>query len=265
MSFWGNEDFGLAIARGLVPGAKAFAIPGRRDGISAVGLADITQIPSTAAPFVVPNPGGQQLEILSASSQDTAAGTGIQTLELEFLDSAGAEQAETITMNGTSPVATVSTDIDKVQWMHGVTVGTNSVGLGNITLRSTAAGTTFEYIAAGGNQSLSARYTVPTGKTGYILGWQASAVTKVIDFRLRANVDRFTRELHDAFNFQDAMILETAPSGFIPFSIPLKCPAGAEIKVSGVSAAAGGDAGCQFDVLLLDDDVKINSRSMRLR
>jgi len=265
MSFWGNEDFGLAIARGLVPGAKAFAIPGRRDGVSATGLADISQVPSTAAIFALTSPGGQQLEIFSDDAQDTAAGTGLQTLELEFLDSAGAEQAETIILNGTSPVATASTDIDKVQWMHGVTVGANTVSEGNITLRSTAAGTTFEYVAVGGNQSLSCRYTVPTGKTGYILGWQASAVTKVIDFRLRANVDRFTRELHDAFNFQDALILETAPSGFVPFSVPLKCPAGAEIKISGVSAAAGGDAGCQFDILVLDDDVKINSRSMRLR
>jgi hypothetical protein len=265
VTFWGNQDFFFEIAQGNVEGMKMYAIPGRRDNVSANGLADISQIPSTAAIFVVPSPGGQQLEVVSSSTADDVLGTGVQTLEIEFLDSNGAEQSEILSMDGTTPVATSSTDIDKVQWMHGVTVGDNTVSVGNITLRSTVGGETFEYIAAGGNQSLSARYTVPTGKTGYILGWQASAITKVIDFRLRATVDRFTRVVHEAFNFQDSVILDTAPSGWIPFVVPLKCPETAEIKISGVSAAAGGDAGGEFDVLLVDDGAKIDPRTTRLR
>jgi len=168
-------------------------------------------------------------------------------------------------MDGTNPVATSSTDIDKVQWMHSVTVGTNSVSDGNVILRSTVGGDTFEYVAAGGNQSLSCRYTVPTGKTGYVLGWQASAIAKVVDFRLRANVDRFRRVRQDAFNFQDAVILSDGASGWIPFIVPLKMPETSEIKVSGVSNGAGGDAGCRFDILLIDDDVKVKPRTTRLR
>ena len=264
MTYWGNQDFFLEVARGNIEGAKTFSIPGRRDGVSATGLADISQIPSTASIFATQSPGGQRLEVLSASSQDSSTGTGIQILELEYLDSNGVEQLEELVMNGTAPVATVSTDIDKMQWMHGEQVGSNTVSVGDITLRSTVGGDTFEFMAAGGNQSLSCRYNVPADKTGYIVGWQASAVTKVIDFRLRANVDRFNRRLIDAFNFQDAIILETAPSGWIPLPF-LKCPEGSQIKVSGVSAAAGGDAGCQFDILLIDDDVKIKPRTTRLR
>jgi len=265
MTYWGNQDFFLEVAQGNVEGVKMFEVPGRRDGLSATGLADISQIPSTESIFVIPNSDGQQLELLSASSQDTVAGTGVQTLELEFLDSAGAEQAETIILNGTTPVATNSTDIFRVQWMHGVTVGTNTVSEGNITLRSTVGGDTFEYIEAGGNQSLSARYTIPAGKTGYIMGWHASAIVKIVDFRLRATVDRFTRNLQSAFNFQDAIVLDDAPSGWVPFNVPRKCPATSQIKVSGKSAAAGGDAGCQFDILLIDDDVKVKPRVNRLR
>jgi len=266
MSFWGNQDFFLKIAEGQIEGMRTFSIPGRRDGVSATGLADISQIPSTAAIFVIPDPDGQQLEILSNNAADSSGGTGIQLFELEFLDSNGDEQQEEILLNGTSPVATVSTDIDKIQWMHGEEVGSNTVSEGNITLRqSTAVGTeVYEFIEAGGNQSLSARYNVPAGKTGYILGWQVSAVTKVVDFRLRANVDRFDRTLQSAFNFQDAVIVDTTPSGWTPLPF-LKCPAGAQIKVSGVSAAAGGDAGCQFDILLIDDDAKFNPRTVKLR
>jgi len=242
-----------------------FSIPGRRDEVSANGLADITQIPSAADIFVIPSPGGQQLEVVSESTADTLLGIGVQTLEIEFLDSNGAEQAETLDMDGTNPVATSSTDIDKIQWMHSVTVGTNSVSDGNVILRSTVGGDTFEYVAAGGNQSLSCRYTVPTGKTGYVLGWQASAITKVVDFRLRANVDRFRRVRQDAFNFQDAAILSDGASGWTPFIVPLKMPETSEIKVSGVSNGAGGDAGCQFNILLIDDDVKVKPRTTRLR
>ena len=267
MTFWGNQDFLFEIAQGNVEGMKAYVVPGRRDGVSALGLADITQIPSTAAIFAIPDPNGQQLEVLSDDSNDVAAGSGVQTMELEFLDSNGDEQFEDIVMNGTSPVPTSSTDIGKVQWMHGIEVGSNTVSEGNITLRqSTAAGgEVYEYVALGGNQSLSCRYTVPNKKTGYIMGWQASGIIKVIDFRLRATVDRFRRTSQQAFNFQDAVVVDDGLSGWLNFEVPLKCPAGSQIKASGVSAAAGGDAGCQFHILLVDDDAKVKPRNTRLR
>ena len=266
MTFWGNQEFFFEVAQDNVEGMKGFVIPGRRDGVSAVGLVDITQIPSTAAPFAIPDPDGQQLEILSSNANDVTAGSGVQIMELEFLDSNGVEQFEDLILNGTSPVPTASTDVGKIQWMHGTEVGSNTVSEGNITLRqSTAAGgEIYEYIAAGGNQSLSCRYTVPSEKTGYILGWQASGIIKVLDFRLRATVDRFRRISQQAFNFQDAVVVDDGLSGWINFEVPLKCPAGSQIKASAVSAAAGGNAGCQFQILLVDDDAKVKPRTTRL-
>ena len=163
------------------------------------------------------------------------------------------EKKPMMTMDGTNPVDTIATDIDKIQWIHALTTGSAGVAVGNISLRTTNAATTYEYIMADGDQSLSGRFTIPTGKTGYIMGWQASGITKIIDIRLRATVDRLDRTLISAFNFQDALLLNDAASGHIPFNIPLKCPAGAQVKMSAQSSVAGGDAAGHFLVLLIDD------------
>ena len=244
-------DFLFEAARGSIPGIKMFSIPGRKDSLSTSALDDLTQIPGT---IVSPEPGGIQLEVVSSSTSDTSAGTGIQTLDLHYLDTSGAEQTELITLDGTTPVNTVATDIDFVQWCHAKTVGTAGVAVGNISILDTTGTTTYEYISAGGNQSLSARYKVPTGKTGYVVGWQASGITKKIDLRLRATVERFDRSLiPGVFLFQDILVLNDTASGYIPFALPLKMPAGAVVKMSAVSAAAGGDAAGQFDIVLVED------------
>lgn len=246
-----TRDLFLEIAKGNISGQKAYIIPGRKNSISSTVLDDLSQIPGTT---VIPDPGGVGLEILSSSVEDGAGTqTGALTVDIEYLDTAGAEQAETLAMNGTTVVTTTATNIDKIQWIHVVTIGSNTTAVGNITLRGLSGGTAFEYIQAGGNQSLSARYTVPTGKTGFIHGWQASGITKIIDVKLRANVDRFTKTKQDVFTFQDNVVLDDATSGWIPFIIPIKIPETATVKMSAISAAAGGDAGGSFLILLIDN------------
>tara|TARA_Y100000310_G_scaffold315428_1_gene365948 strand:- start:2002 stop:2262 length:261 start_codon:yes stop_codon:yes gene_type:complete len=86
------------------------------------------------------------------------------------------------------------------------------------------------------------------------MGWQASAITRKIDFRLRATVDRFDRSLQaGVFLFQDALVLEQVSSGWIPFAVPLKCPQLSVVKISAVSFTGAGDAGGQFDIVLVDN------------
>jgi len=246
-----TTDFLFEAARGSVQGVKMYSLPGRKNAISSTVLDDLTQIPGTT---VVPEPGGIQLQLVSSSASDTAAGTGIRTVDLHYLDSNGLEQVEEITLNGVAPVNTVATDIDYVQWVHAKTVGTGGVAAGNISVQSVGGATTYEYVTAGGNQSLSAKYKVPSDKTGFIVGWQASGITKNIDLRLRATVERFDRSLvPGVFLFQDILVLNDATSGWIPFMVPLKMPAGAVVKISAISSAAGGDAAGQFDIVLIDN------------
>lgn len=244
-------SFLFEVARGNIPGIKMYSIPGRKDGLSSSALDDLTQIPGTV---VVPEPGGIQLQFSSSSGSDTSAGTGVQTIDIHYLDTSGDEQEENIIMAGAVPVNTVATNIDFIQWIHTTTVGSGGVAAGNISVENVGGGTVYEYLAAGGNQSLSAKYKVPNAKTGYVVGWQASGMTKRIDLRLRSTVERFDRTLvPGVFLFQDVVVLNDTSSGWIPFLVPLKMPSGSVTKLSAVSSAAGGDGAGQFDIMIVDD------------
>lgn len=249
-----SSEFLFEVARGNISGIKSYIIVGRKDSISTTALDDISQIPATT---VIPDGGGIQMEVVSSSASDTSDGDGARTVGIHYLDSDGVEQEEDITLNGVTPVNTVATDINHVQWMHVKARGggATETAIGNISLRSTDGATTYEYIAAGGNQSLSCRYVIPANKTGYILGWHCAAISKQIDFRLRSGVKKFDRSAIQPHIplFQDAFVLNDSVSGHIPFRVPLMCPAGSHIKVSGLSAASGGNGSAQFEVLVIDD------------
>lgn len=252
---WGqvsNNLVDLEIARGNIIGFKGHTIPGRKNNIGISNLEDITQTGNT----VLPRPAGTNIEIISSSVNDDVTGTGVRTVEIEYLSSNGNEARITLTMDGTTAV-NIGTAVHDIQWIHAVSLGAgvNGVAAGDIKIRDVATGAIiYEQINAGGNQSLSARYKVPNGKTAYIMGWHASAATQKIDFRLRADVDRQTRVIQSGvFLFQDAMVLEQTSSGFIPFVVPLKCPQLSTIKVSAISFTVGGDAGAQFEIILINN------------
>ena len=154
------RDFYLEIQRGNILGMKIYTIPGRSDGVSQTALEDITQIPGVT---VLPRPGGIQLEIISTSANDDVGGSGVQSVDIHYLDPAGVEQEETCPTNGLVAQLTVKSDFADIQWMHTRAIGTvGGVAAGNISLRGVGGGTVFEYIKAGGNQSLTCRYVVPT-------------------------------------------------------------------------------------------------------
>ena len=247
-----SMDYGLEIAKGNILGHKGFSIPGRKDSVGTTVLEDITQTGNT----VLPRPAGTDIEIISSSTNDDGdpAGTGIQIVHMEYLDVNGDEQCIAVTLNGTTAV-NIGTAVYDIQWIHSIASGSNSVAVGNIQVRDVASGSIiYEQINAGGNQSLTARIKIPNGKTGYIKGWQCSSVTRKIDFRLRADVDRFSRALQaGVFNFQDAMVLEQTASGWIPFDVPLKIPSGATVKISATSFTGAGDAGGMFNMIFVDD------------
>ena len=247
------ETFLLAVAMGEVGGHEVLTIPGRStSAIDNNELQDIAQHAPTNG--VLARPGGVGVEIVSSSANDTSTGTGIQTADMAYLDVNLVQQVETFTMNGLTAVPSVATDIEDVQWLHGKTIGAigNQTAAGNIHIRGLTDTPIYEMIAAGGNQSLTARYRIPAGKTAYILGWHCTATTKPVDFRLRANIDKDTREVITPFLFQDALIIDVGTSPYIP--LYNKISGKATVKVSGISTAAGGPGSATFFLLLVDND-----------
>lgn len=114
-----------------------------------------------------------QRSIASANANDTAAGTGARTVRITYLDQTGAGPfTETVTLNGTTYVNTVATNICFIEEISVLTAGSTGSNVGILTLKAATAGggATIATINATNNQTFFCHHYVPTGKTANITG-----------------------------------------------------------------------------------------------
>jgi hypothetical protein len=116
----------------------------------------------------------QQVNVVSTSVNDTSAGTGARTVVISGLNSSHVETSETITMNGTTNVLSTNSYL-RQDLSICVTVGTVGVNDGVITVTQQTSGTIMSQINVGDGRSLMAVFTIPAGKTGFILEFSFSA------------------------------------------------------------------------------------------
>jgi hypothetical protein len=113
-----------------------------------------------------------QRSVASSSANDTnSAGTGARQIKITYYDSTGAgPSTETINLNGTANVNTVSTTICFIEKIEVVSVGSGGSNAGTITLFAATAGGggAVGTIAVGDNRTYWAHHYVATGKTLYI-------------------------------------------------------------------------------------------------
>lgn len=118
-----------------------------------------------------------QRSIASASANDAAAGTGARTVRITYLTSTGTGPfTETVTLNGTTYVNTVATNICYIEQIEALTAGSGGTNAGIITLKAATAGggATIGTINAGDRQTFWAHHYVPTGKEANITGISVS-------------------------------------------------------------------------------------------
>lgn len=123
-----------------------------------------------ATTYTEPTANGQR-SIASANAADTAAGTGMRTVVLTYFDQTGAGPfTETLTLNGTTGVNTVATDICFIESIRGVTVGSGGTNAGIITLYTqiNKGGTAIGTIAVGDGRTYWSHHYVGTTVTCYI-------------------------------------------------------------------------------------------------
>lgn len=138
----------------------------------------------------------ETLSVFSSSASDSSAGTGARTLRIQGLDSSYNEIAETVTLNGTTPVSTIST-FWRVHTSHVLTSGSAVFNVGEITIRhSTTTANKFLVITANRNQSASSGYTIPAGYTGVIKRHYASIRAGIV--AVSADGDLWVRQLGTA-------------------------------------------------------------------
>lgn len=241
--------------------AKVFHILGRRAGFTSTTiLNDIKEFDNSVA--ATPTMTGlENLEIVSSSANDTLGGTGTNKVKITYLDTSNnMVESSDVSTNGTTPVS-IAWHANDIYWMESSLDGSNSVAVGNIVLRIVGPGAQLEQISAGGNKSLSARFTVPAGYTGYVSTWDGSAIvtsgaanTDYQELRLRATVDTFTRaSTPGIYHFQDIMFA-SAQQGVATLDIPFfSMPQLTKIKVSTYSSGTSSvnRADCSFVVVMI--------------
>lgn len=115
---------------------------------------------------------GAQRSISSSSASDSSAGIGARSVTISYLTTGFILKQETVTLNGTTAVNTVNTDIAFIEAMQVATCGSNggNVGTINIFVSTAGAGGSWGSIAAGDVQTFWAQHYVPSGLTCYLIG-----------------------------------------------------------------------------------------------
>lgn len=145
--------FTLAVAQGTNTDVDTATVP--EDLVPAGGIYDWPTVQA-------------QMEIVSTSANDSAAGTGARTVMITGLTSAFAPVSETIALNGLTPVTTVNSYY-RINSLNVATVGALSSNEGEIVLRALAAGPRRFTIPATFGRGQSCIYTVPAGFNGWLL------------------------------------------------------------------------------------------------
>jgi len=240
----------LAIQRGLIPGQEIVSILGERDNAS-VDPAGEDLWKGNAITIPDPSSSGEQLTVVSNNAADTSAGIGVKTVTIHYLDDTGAQQTETVTMAGETPVNTTATNISFVNAFHTESKGTNNVAKGNIKLYRTGDATrVYRKIEAGGNWDMTCIYKVPLNKTLQMRCWHAE-VSSVDDVSVRIRSTDYAGVLKEGiYLFKGVTQLTNASSGNLELYTTI--PSLSKIKMtawcdSPNNALSGGFIGILID------------------
>lgn len=96
-------------------------------------------------------------EILSSSANDTAAGTGAQTVSVLGVGTSYAATSEVVTLNGTGVVALANQYIH-INKLIVATAGSGQTNAGNITARVSGGGATMQHMATGTSASQNSMF-----------------------------------------------------------------------------------------------------------
>lgn len=134
-----------------------------------VATSATTEVAVNSAAYNEQSSNGQR-SIKSASANDAAAGTGVRTVKLTYFSIiSGVVEGpftETLTLNGTTAVPTVATNIGLVDKIEALTVGSGGVAAGAISLftANDGTGTAIAAIAAGDRRTYLGQTYVPSGR-----------------------------------------------------------------------------------------------------
>jgi hypothetical protein len=152
-----------------------------------------------------------QRSLQSLSANDAAAGTGARQVRITYYDQTLAGPFyETVTLNGTTPVNTVGTNICFVDSMFVISVGTDLANDGNIYLKAGTGGTgaVIGEIVAGDNQTYWCHH--------YVASSAATRIVEVTGTLKGSYGGRLDIRSHDPTNTNSPEHTITTPIRLLP-------------------------------------------------
>lgn len=169
----GMQDFLTAVGRGEIDWASPFS--GYGQYVSTGPVTNHVIWPDGT--FTLPPAGGLQMSIVSTSANDDGSplGTGVQTIDIHYVDANLIPQTENVIMNGITPVLTIATNIRFIQCVHIRTAGTLKSAAGVITITNSAV--IYSQIDAGSRRCSSTARMVPAGKRLFVSGATGGSIS----------------------------------------------------------------------------------------
>jgi hypothetical protein len=254
MTYITNKDYLTEVQRGNVSGATMVHKFGRNDVVPNGSWAHVSLTPFSIANF---RQSAATMRIKAGgNAADTAAGNGAREVTIQGIDSSFAETSEAVATNGGSASSATTASFWRVHraWVSAVGVY-GAANTGDVVIEDSGGSADMITIAADEGQTQYAGWTVPTGKTAYLLGVHAT-----VDSRKYVNMRCFTRDdIDDVSAPMPSKRLKLFWDG-IAGSFDYR-PYGPELSISEKSdiwfEAYGDGAACEvavdFELLVIDN------------
>ena len=193
-----------------------------------------------------------ELEVISDDADDTAAGSGAQSVTVDCLLADFTRASETVATAGLS-----ASSLTSIQCVRLLDAYVNQVGAytganeGNVSIR-TEAGTVLGDMLTGFGQTELSMYTIPAGHTGYLMRVDVgvdSSKTATVELFERLNADDVTtpfspKRLIWDFDGVSGQVSEKLES-------PLVLPAKTDIWWSCIGPSGGAPVDVAYDIWLV--------------
>jgi len=245
------KDFRLEVQRGNIPGVSLTAAVARNSLTGSVQFQDLWGGSTLLVPeLTMTYPTSTEVwEVVSTSADDTGGGAGARTLFILSLDGNRLTQSQSVTLNGTTPVALTGTHFRPggifVVTADQAATGTN---VGTIILRVSGGGAARNIALPGIGRSHDTQFTVPADKDGFFLSTQ-------ILFPKNGSgkfMNQFRTSDADAAWNTGSVLSPYQNNVPFPFeSLPL-LPGGSDLRLQAISDSGDIDVTTIFELYLVD-------------
>ena len=244
-------DFYLRLARGDVTGAVAYRIHGANPAVTNGGAAASEDVWDFGGRMTWPT-AATALLVSSTSANDTSAGTGARTVTITGLSAAWAEVSETVTMSGTSKVATTQTFL-RVNSVDVATQGATGHNEGTILVEHGSASpyTPIAQIPIARLHGMSTHFSVASGKVGFIRDWYGVGPDGA---RIRYDLLAGNQDSNGALKMLDSISAYIAQVDHdLPlFSTPIPAQSDIVVRADRLDGAGAKDTAAGYSLVVVD-------------